>query len=94
MPDIKLEERCNILMPFSEEHSVNAVELVNTSVQIPSSSLEIEKFAVLEEVGAQISPSQRLQRLAEQIVLTEIRKLAISIMFPLLDKFKMPITLA
>lgn len=94
MPDIMLEERCNSLMPFSEEHSVNAVELVNTSVQIPSSSLEIEKFAVLEEVGAQISPSQRLQRLAEQIVLTEIRKLAISIMFPLLDKFKMPITLA
>ena len=93
MPDITLEERCNSFMPFSEEHSVNAVELVNTSVQIPSSSLEIEKFAVLEEVGAQISPSQRLQRLAEQIVLTEIRKLAISIMFPLLDKFKMPITL-
>jgi hypothetical protein len=94
MPDITLEESCNNLMPFSEEHSVNAIELLNTSAQIPSSSLEIEKFAVLEEVGPQISPSQRLQRLAEQIVLTEIRKLAISLMFPLLDKFKMPINLA
>jgi len=94
MPDITLEERCNSLMPFSEEHSVYAVEFVNTSVQIPSSSLDIGKFAVLEEVGAQISPSQRLRRLAEQIVLTEIRKLAISLMFPLLDKFKMPINLA
>lgn len=94
MPDITLEGSCNSLMPFSEEQSVDGVELVNTSVQIPSNSLEIEKFGVVEEVSAQISPSQRLQRLAEQIVLTEIRKLAISLMFPLLDKFKMPINLA
>lgn len=94
MPDITLEGSCNSLMPFSEEQSVDGVELVNTSVQIPSNSLEIEKFGVVEEVSAQISPSQRLQRLAEQIVLTEIRKLAISLMFPLLNKFKMPINLA
>jgi len=94
MPDITLEGSCNSLTPFSEEHSVNALELVNTHVQMPSTSVEIENFAVLDEVGAQISPSERLQRLAEQIVRTEMRKLAISLMFPLLDKFKMPITLA
>ena len=94
MPDITLEGSCNSLTPFSEKHSVNALELVNTHVQMPSTSVEIENFAVSDEVGAQISPSERLQRLAEQIVRTEIRKLAISLMFPLLDKFKMPITLA
>jgi len=94
MPDITLEGSCNSLTPFSEKHSVNALELVNTHVQMPSTSVEIENFAVSDEVGAQISPSERLQRLAEQIVRTEIRKLAINLMFPLLDKFKMPITLA
>ena len=94
MPDITLEGSCNSLTPFSEKHSVNALELVNTHVQMPSTSVEIENFAVSDEVGAQISPSERLQRLAEQIVRTEMRKLAISLMFPLLDKFKMPITLA
>jgi hypothetical protein len=94
MPDITLEKSCNSLMPFSEEHSVNAVELVNTHVQMPSTSVGIENFAVLDEVGAQVSSFERLQRLAEQIVRTEIRKLSISLMFPLLVKFKMPINLA
>ena len=94
IPDITLEGSCNLLIPFSEEHCVNALELVNTHVQMPSTSVGIENFAVLDEVGAQISPSERLQRLAEQIVRTEIRKLAFSLMFPLLNKFKMPINLA
>jgi hypothetical protein len=61
---------------------------------MPSTSVGIENSAVLDEVGAQISSPERLQRLAEQIVRTEIRKLAFSLMFPLLYKFKMPINLA
>jgi hypothetical protein len=57
------------------------------------SSVGIENFAVLDEVGAQISPSERLDSLLEQIVPAEVRKLAISLMFPLLEKFNMPIKL-
>jgi len=94
MHDITLEKSCNSLMPFSEEHSVNALELANTHVQMPSTSVEIENRAVLDEAGAQVSSFERLQRLAEQIVRTEIRKLSISLMFPLLKKFKMPINFA
>ena len=48
---------------------------------------------MLDEVGAQISPSGRLDSLLEQIVPAEVRKLAISLMFPLLEKFNMPIKL-
>jgi len=48
---------------------------------------------VLDEVGAQISPSGRLDSLLEQIVPAEVRKLAISLMFPLFEKFNMPIKL-
>jgi hypothetical protein len=60
---------------------------------MPSSSVGIENFAVINEVGAQISPSERLHSLVEQIVRSEVRKLAISLMFPLLEKFNMPIKL-
>jgi len=35
---------------------------------MPSSSVGIENFAVINEVGAQISPSERLHSLVEQIV--------------------------
>ena len=45
------------------------------------------------EVDSQISPSERLHSLLDQIVLSEVRKLAISLMFPLLEKFNMPIKL-
>ena len=45
------------------------------------------------EVHAQISPSERLHSLLDQIVRSEVRKLAISLMFPLLEKFNMPIKL-
>ena len=45
------------------------------------------------EVDAQISPAERLHSLLEQIVRSEVRKLAISLMFPLLEKFNMPIKL-
>jgi len=60
---------------------------------MPSSSIGIENFAVINEVGAQISPAERLHSLVEQIVRSEVRKLAISLMFPLLEKFNMPIKL-
>ena len=52
-----------------------------------------ESFALINEVGAQISPSERLHSLAEQIVRSEVRKLSISLMFPLLEKSNMPIKL-
>ena len=58
---------------------------------MPSSG--IESFALINEVGAQISPSERLHSLLEQIVRSEVRKLAISLMFPLLEKSIMPIKL-
>jgi hypothetical protein len=58
---------------------------------MPLSSVGIDSFAVINEVGAQISPSERLHSLVEQIVRSEVRKLAISLMFPLLEKFNMPI---
>ena len=60
---------------------------------MPSSSVGIENFAVINEVGAQISPAERLHSLVEQIVRSEVRKLAISLMFPLLEKFNIPIKL-
>jgi hypothetical protein len=60
---------------------------------MPSSSVGIENFAVINEVGAQISPAERLHSLVEQIVRSEVRKLAISLMFPLLEKYNMPIKL-
>jgi hypothetical protein len=53
----------------------------------------IESFALINEVGAQISHSERLHSLLEQIVRSEVRKLAISLMFPLLEKSNMPIKL-
>ena len=59
---------------------------------MPSSG-GIESFALMNEVGAQISPSVRLHSLVEQIVRSEVRKLAISLMFPLLEKSNMPIKL-
>lgn len=58
---------------------------------MPLSSVGIDSFAVINEVGAQISPSERMHSLVEQIVRSEVRKLAISLMFPLLEKFNMPI---
>ena len=60
---------------------------------MPLSSVGIENFAVINEVGAQINPSERLHSLVEQIVRSKVRKLAISLMFPLLEKFNMPIKL-
>jgi hypothetical protein len=59
---------------------------------MPSSG-GIESFALINEVGAQISPSERLHSLVEQIVWSEVRKLSISLMFPLLEKSNMPIKL-
>ena len=59
---------------------------------MPSSG-GIESYALINEVGAQISPSERLHSLVEQIVRSEVRKLAISLMFPLLEKSNMPIKL-
>jgi hypothetical protein len=48
---------------------------------------------VLDVLGAQISASERLHGLVEQIARAEVRKLAISLMFPLLEKFNLPIKL-
>jgi hypothetical protein len=48
---------------------------------------------VLDEIGAKISPSERLHNLVQEIAQAEVRKLAISLMFPLLEKFIMPIKL-
>jgi hypothetical protein len=56
---------------------------------MPLSSVGIDSFAAFDESDLQISPSERLHRLAVQ----EVRKLAISLMFPLLEKFNMPIKL-
>jgi hypothetical protein len=69
---------------------MNVVEKVNVSVQMPFGSEETDRFAASDEPGLHISPSERLHRLAVQ----EVRKLAISLMFPLLDKYKMPINFA
>jgi len=60
---------------------------------MPLSSVGIQSFAVINEVGALISPSGRLQSLLEQILRSELRKLAINLMFPLLEKYNMPIKL-
>ncbi|MDW0152498.1 MAG: hypothetical protein QOK85_07285 [Nitrososphaeraceae archaeon] len=60
---------------------------------MPLSSVGFESFALINEVNAQISLSERLHSLLEQIVRSEVRKLAISLMFPLLEKFNMPIKL-
>jgi len=57
------------------------------------SSIGIDNVAALDEVGIQISPFGRLRSLVEQIVSTEVRKLAINLMFPLLERFNMPIKL-
>ena len=59
--------------------------------QMSLSSVGIENFAALDEVGA--LPSGRLDSLVEKIVLSQVRKLAISLMFPLLEKYNMPIKL-
>jgi hypothetical protein len=48
---------------------------------------------VLDEVGAEIRASERLHGLVEIILRAEVRKLAIGLMFPLLEKFNMPIKL-
>jgi len=48
---------------------------------------------VLDEVGAEIRAFERLHGLVEQILRAEVRKLAIGLMFPLLEKFNMPIKL-
>jgi hypothetical protein len=53
----------------------------------------VDNLAVLDEIGAQISPSERLRNLVQEIAQAEVRKLAISLMFPLLEKFIMPIKL-
>ena len=68
-------------------------EISGNKIERPLSSAGIENVAVLDEVGAQISPSGRLDTLLEQIVPADVRKLAISLMFPLLEKFNMPIKL-
>jgi len=57
---------------------------------MPLSSEGTDSFAAPDEFGLQISPSERLHRLAVQ----DVRKLAIKLMFPLLDKYKMPINFA
>jgi hypothetical protein len=77
------------LISLSKEPILNVVEKVNSSVQMPLSSVGIDSFAAFDESGLQISPSERLHRLAVQ----EVRKLAISLMFPLLEKFNMPMKL-
>ena len=61
--------------------------------QMSLSSIAIENFAAIYGVGAQISPSGRLDSLVEKIIRAEVRKLAISLLFPLLEKFNMPIKL-
>jgi hypothetical protein len=89
MTDITIVEVIFNLISPPKESIVNAAEKVNCSVQVPLSSVGIDSFAALDESGLQISPSERLHRLAVQ----EVRKLAISLMFPLLEKFNMPIKL-
>ena len=58
---------------------------------MPLSSAGIKNFAMLDEAAAQISPIERLHILVEQIVRAEVRKLAINLLFPLLEKSNMPI---
>ena len=48
---------------------------------------------IIFEVEGQVNPSERLQSSSEQIVRSEIRKLAIILLFPLLRKYNMPIKL-
>ena len=48
---------------------------------------------IIFEVEGQINPSERLQNSSKQIVSSEIRKLAIILLFPLLRKYNMPIKL-
>ena len=43
----------------------------------------------INEVGALISASERLGSVLEQILRSEVRKLAINLMFPLLEKYDM-----
>lgn len=76
-----------ILTP--KEPILNAAGKVN-GVQIPPGVTVIDSLGTSEEFGLHVSPSERLQRLAVQ----EVRKLAISMMFSLLDKYKMPINFA
>jgi len=59
---------------------------------MPSSG-GIESFALINEVDAQSSPIERTHSVLKQTVLSEVRKLAISLMFPLLEKYNMPIKL-
>jgi hypothetical protein len=56
-------------------------------------SVAVYNFAVLYEGGIQSSPSKRLHSIFEQILRAGVRKLAISLVFPLLEKFNMPIKL-
>ena len=58
------------------------------------SSIGIDNVAALDEIRIQISPFERLHSLVELIVSAEVRKLAINLMFPLLEKFNMPIKLS
>jgi DNA replication protein DnaC len=60
---------------------------------MPLRSIRVDNLTVLDEIGAQISPSERLHNLVQVIAQAEVRKLAISLMFPLLEKFIMPIKL-
>ena len=60
---------------------------------MPLRSKSVDNFTVLDEIGAQISHSERLHQFVQEIVQAEVRKLAISLMFPLLEKFIMPIKL-
>ncbi len=78
------------MISLLKEPVLSALEKVNSSVQIPPSLAVIDSFATSDEFGLQVSPSERLHRLA----VLEVRKLAISLMFPLLDKYKMPINFA
>ena len=78
------------MISLLKEPIVNAVDKVDSSVQMTLSSEGTDRFGTSDESGLHISPSERLHRLAIQ----EVRKLAISLMFPLLDKYKMPINLA
>ena len=60
---------------------------------MPLRSTRVDNLAVLDEIGAQISPSERLHNLVQEIAQAEVRKLAMSLLFPLLEKFIMPIKL-
>lgn len=53
----------------------------------------LEEVIAINEVNTQISSSERLRGVTEQNVQSEVRKLAIGLMFPLLKKFNMPIKL-